>query len=177
MKTIKRVLLIGAPTLFLLFSCQNETSTSEPTASESIKLSEQFERKKLDLASEFSKIENPIKAIAKEITLNSNVASKANGTAINEVDIMKAEIKINFERMKSRLELVQQDRLSSEEFFADVNGAFEKDATFKTELGRKVSEYYAEKFNNARRQNLIKSDAFQTFKEAQEIQKKLNEND
>lgn len=127
MKRIK----IGIFLFLLVFiaGCSHEEPKSKPIVVGDLDLAKQ------ELRSELDSMGNPITKIKEDYLITSKV---------NKDDI-DYDMELGYERMKSRFQLLMDDKLSEEEYWNDINGAFEEGSGFKTEIGKKISKYYKEK--------------------------------
>ena len=167
MKITKIIKSVGSPLLVLLvMSCNNKSSVDAIQENESVVLEQELENTKADMFSLLLSQENPLMKIPEEYKLTSKIDQK----------LIDNDYEISRKRVQERIVLVKDGHITEEDFANDINGAFEKNAPFKTELGKKISRYYAKKFG-AVTSAVAASEDFKTFKKARTISTKLKENE
>lgn len=142
----------------LLFICLLTTSCSNEQTGKQEILTQELEIAKQELRNKLDSKENPITSI---------INSYAKSSKITEVDL-QSDLELSYKRMTERLKLVANGELESEEYFKDVNGAFEKNSGFRSELGKLISSYYKED-HIKKNKDRVNNPAFESYKKVQEL--------
>jgi len=148
-----------------LISCISEQENS----TEKENLANELIEAKKELKSELDKKENPITTIM-ESYKKSNILAKNTNFEEN----LQFDLENSYLRMSENLKLVGSGKLSNDDFYNDVNGAFQSESGFKTDLGKKISIYYKEKYLQKKAEKgETNSYAYEKFKKIQELKKEI----
>jgi hypothetical protein len=83
-------------------------------------------------------------------------------------EILKNDMELSYMRLKERAKKVASGELTIDDFYKDVNGAFNDNNGFNTDLGRLISSYHREKYlSNSR----VNDESFESYKRVQELKK------
>ena len=167
--SLLKKLAVSFSIILFITSCQTETSREINETSlyvDTTELIEQLEEAEADLTLSLNKKQNPVQLIL----------SKMETTSDLDKDLMRKELKMSFDNSQARLQQVSKGELTIEEYLNDYNGAFDKNAKFKTNLGKELSKYYSkryERLSNSKNEAL-KEESFIKFETVRNIQKEIN---
>ncbi|MGJ8593551.1 MAG: hypothetical protein ACSHXF_13450 [Aquaticitalea sp.] len=160
MKNLKILSTLFLACLFLN-SCSSEQSNK---TLDQENLARELQITKQELKNELDNRKNPITEILK---------SYAETSRASNVDL-QSDMKLSYERITQRSQLVAIGKLSNEEYFNDINGCFEPNAGFKTELGKLISKHYKDEYYIKKQKGSVEnSSSYEKYEKIQELKEDL----